>query len=172
MRRSLLVSLMAVPLGLGLLLPACGGGGGGSTASSGGSGGGGGTPSTCPIPSALAAPRFSTDILPALQSSCGSASTSCHGNANPPPGHIRYDTTGGRTATDVYNALINKAPASSPAGWVLVKPGDPAHSWLIEKITSANPGGGFGARMPLNAPDVCQATVDTFKAWIQSGAPF
>ncbi len=148
---------------------ACGGGGGTTTA---GGGGGGGT-TTCPLPTPIPAPRFSTDILPALQSSCGSATSTCHGLANPPGGHVRYDTANGRTVNDVYASLVNAVPANAPSGYVLVKPNDVAHSWIIEKVSSDQPGGlGFGARMPLSAPDLCEATVNNFKAWIQAGAPF
>lgn len=167
--------LPSLPFTLALILAGCGGGPS-PTPGNPASGGGGTSASTCPLPSPLpsplASPRFSTDILPALQLSCGSSTVSCHGNANPPPGHIRYDTSGGRTATDVYLALINVQPSSAPAGWVLVKPGDPARSWLIEKVTSNSPGGGYGTRMPQGAPDLCQASVDNLKAWIQAGAPF
>lgn len=173
MRRSTAFTLSLLPVVLGLLLAACGGGGSTASTGTGGGGGTGGTPSTCPLPSPVASPRFSTHILPALQSSCGSATTSCHGNANPPAGHIRYDTNGGRTANDVFNALVNVAPSSSPAGWLLVKPGDANASWIIEKVTSSSPGGGgFGTRMPQAAPDLCSASIDNFKAWIQAGAPF
>lgn len=171
MRIARATALFVLPMTLGLLLAACGGGGS-SAATGSTTGGGGGTPSTCPLPAPIAAPRFSTDILPALQASCGSASISCHGNANPPAGHIRYDTNG-RTPQAVLDALVNVAPSSSPAGWVLVKPGDPAKSWIIEKVTASSPGGGgYGTRMPQAAPDLCQASVDNLKAWIQAGAPF
>lgn len=169
MRRSAALALSLAAMAVGLLVTACGGGG----ASTAGGTNGGTIPTTCPLPSPLASPRFTTDILPALQSSCGSASTSCHGNATPPAGHIRYDTNGGRTATDVYNALINIPPSSSPAGWMLVAPNDVAHSWIIEKVTSNSPGsGGYGTRMPQAAPNLCQASVDNFKTWIQAGAQF
>jgi hypothetical protein len=52
-----------------------------------------------------------------------------------------------------------------------VAPGDPAHSWILEKVTKDQPGGtGYGARMPYAAPNLCQPTVDTLSAWIQAGA--
>ena len=169
MRHSTALTLPLAAMVVGLLVTACGGGG---SSASGGTDGGT-IPTTCPLPSPLASPRFSTDILPALQSSCGSATTSCHGNATPPAGHIRYDTNNGRTATDVYTALINVPPSSSPAGWLRVAPGDVAHSWIIEKVTSNSPGGGgYGTRMPQAAPNLCQASVDNVKAWIQAGAQF
>jgi hypothetical protein len=174
MRLSSALALSALPMTLALVLAACGGGG--STASNGTPGGGGTPASTCPLPTPIATPRFSVDIYPALHgdaalngSSCGSATTNCHGKSNPPNGHIRYDLT----AAEVFAELINAAPSSSPAGWVLVKPGDSGKSWLIEKVTSNSPGGGgFGTRMPQAAPDLCLASVDNFKAWIQAGAQF
>ena len=45
------------------------------------------TPTTCPIPTAKTSPSFATDLVPALQSSCGAAATSCHGGTSP-TGHV------------------------------------------------------------------------------------
>jgi hypothetical protein len=76
------------------------------------------------------------------------------------------------SASQVRAALVNVAPANAPAGWLLVKPGDPAHSWIIEKTTKDQPGGsGYGTRMPQAAPNLCQPTLDTLSAWISAGAP-
>jgi hypothetical protein len=145
-----------------LLLGACGGGGsGGPTPPA-------VPPTTCPIPVAKASPSFSADIVPALQSSCGSSATSCHGGAAP-TGHVIY----AGTPAQVYAQLVNAVPANAPSGqgWVLVKPGDPAHSWILEKVTQDQPGGsGYGTRMPQAAPNLCQPTVDTLSAWISAGA--
>lgn len=147
-----------------LLLCACAGGGGG----------GGAVapapppapPTTCPIPTAKANPSFGADILPALQGSCGSTATSCHGGTSP-TGHVVFSGT----AIQVYTQLVNATPANAPAGWMLVKPGDTAHSWILEKVTKDQPGGsGFGTRMPQAAPNLCQPTVDTLSAWISAGA--
>jgi hypothetical protein len=77
------------------------------------------------------------------------------------------------TPSQVYAQLVNVLPSNAPTGqgWFLVKPGDPAHSWILEKVTREQPGGtGFGARMPLAAPVLCQPTVDTLSAWISAGA--
>ena len=168
MRIPRLPALALVPLVLALPSTGCGGGGGSSVSGSSGTG----ASLSCPLPTPLAAPRFTTDILPALQTSCGSGSISCHGNVNPPPGHIRYDTSNGRTAQNVWDELM-LPPASSPAGYFRVKPGDVSKSWIIEKVTSNSPGGGgFGTRMPQASDNLCQATVDNLKAWIQAGAPF
>ena len=55
---------------------------------------------------------------------------------------------------------------------MLVKPGDTAHSWILEKVTKDQPGGsGYGTRMPQAAPNLCQPTLDTLSAWISAGAP-
>ena len=165
--RPLPVALLSAAL-LPLFTLACGGGGGGS--SSGGNGGGGGIPgTTCPTPTVITNPKFATDILPALQSGCSSDATSCHGGTTP-GGHISYSTDGGRTASDVLFDLLNRAP-SAPSGYSFVKPGDVSKSWIIEKVTSDNPGGGFGGRMPAGKPNLCTPTVDTWKNWINAGCP-
>ncbi len=145
------------------LLCACGGGGGAAAMAPPAP-----PPTTCPIPIAKTSPAFAADILPALQSSCGSAATSCHGGASP-TGHVIYSGTAG----EVHARLVNVVPTNAPAGagWLLVKPGDPTHSWLLEKVTKDQPGGtGYGTRMPQAAPNLCQPTVDTLSAWISAGA--
>ena len=147
-------------LALSALLFACGGGGAAAVSPP--------APTTCPIPVALNSPSFSSDIVPFLQGSCGSSATTCHQGPSP-TGHVIYSGTPG----EVYSQLVNVPPAKAPAGqdWFRVKPGDTAHSWIIEKVTKDQPGGaGYGARMPLAAPDLCQPTVDTLSAWISAGA--
>ena len=153
--------LALLPLTLPLLFAfACGGGGSTSTPPP-------QPPTTCPIPVALPSPSFASNLVPALQSSCGSATSTCHGGASP-TGHVSYSGT----AAQIHAELVNVTPANAPAGWVLVKPGDPAHSWIIEKVTKDQPGGsGYGTRMPQAAPNLCQPTVDTLSAWISAGAP-
>jgi hypothetical protein len=131
---------------------------------------------TCPITSPPATPTFEANVLPAIQASCGRASTSCHGppsGGELPKGKVNFSTAGGRTAADVYGDLVNQPPANSPPGYLLVKPADPVHSWLVVKITQDDPGGAgsaYGARMPFSGANLCQATIDTFVAWIQQGA--
>ncbi|HSB21273.1 MAG TPA: hypothetical protein VLD85_14795 [Anaeromyxobacteraceae bacterium] len=145
-----------------LLASACGGG------MAGGSNGVQAT--TCPIPIAVAAPQFRRDILPALQASCGSLATSCHGT--PPTGHVSYATSMTRTASDVHADLL-KPPASAPASFpALVVPNDVPHSWLVEKVTKDAPGapGNYGSRMPQSAPNLCAETVATIESWINLGA--
>lgn len=155
MRLTFALALLSLPV-------ACGGGGSSSAAAPPVP-----TPTTCPISVAKPSPSFSADILPALQSSCGSSATSCHAGPSP-TGHVLFSGT----ATEVRTQLVNVVPASAPAGWFRVKPGDTAHSWLIEKVTKDQPGGsGYGTRMPQGAPNLCQPSVDTLSAWISAGAP-
>lgn len=155
--------LVVLTLSVVISTLACGGGGGGTVAAPQPTP----APTTCPITVAKASPSFATDIVPAIQSSCGSATTTCHGGAAP-TGHVSYSGT----AAQIHLALVNVVPANAPAGWVLVKPGDPTHSWLMEKVTKDQPGGtGYGTRMPQAAPNLCQPSLDTLSAWITSGAP-
>lgn len=155
------LTVLMVPLSL---LCACGGGGSASPPVPPAP-----APTTCPIATAKASPSFSGDIVPALQGSCGSSATSCHGGAAP-TGHVVFSGTPAQVRAQLVNAVPANAPAG--AGWFLVKPGDAAHSWLLEKVTKDQPGGsGFGTRMPQAAPNLCQPTVDTLSAWISAGAP-
>jgi hypothetical protein len=114
---------------------------------------------------AKASPSWKTDLYPAIQGSCGSAATSCHQGPSP-TGHVVYSGT----SDQVYAQLVGVVPASAPVGYFRVAPGDLAHSWILEKVTKDNPGGGYGARMPYAAPNLCQPTVDTLSAWISAGA--
>jgi hypothetical protein len=149
---------------------------GGSCGGGGSSNSGGGTPpSNCqdPLPIRLSNPRFSTDLLPMFQATCGSASSSCHGAVTVPSGHFSWATGASRTAQDVYNDVVNVPPANSPSGYMRIKPGDVAHSWVIEKVSSDQPGGlGYGARMPYAGVPLCQTTIDNLKTWVQNGALF
>lgn len=128
---------------------------------------------TCPIPAAVAAPTFSGHVLPALRASCGASAGTCHG-APAPVGHVAYGPA--LTATEVWSQLVGVAPSSAPAGagWLRVAPGDPARSWLLEKVTRDDPGGAgaaYGNRMPYGLPNLCEPTVQTLRAWIVRGAP-
>jgi hypothetical protein len=134
--------------------------------------GGGTSPSTCPLTAAPAHPTFSVDILPAIQPSCGAATTTCHGGPTA-SGHVDYSTSLSRTPRNVYDDLVGATPANAPAGYLRVAPRDASHSWIVAKVTQDQPGGsGFGARMPLGRPNLCQATIDALLAWIADGAPF
>jgi hypothetical protein len=127
---------------------------------------------TCPVADPIPAPTFSGDVLPKiLRSSCGAESVySCHGGTSP-PGHVSWDPA--RTAAEVRADLVDAEPANAPpgAGWMRIAPYDVPHSWLVEKVTQDDPGGGYGARMPYSLPNLCDPTVQTIVNWIESGAP-
>jgi hypothetical protein len=76
---------------------------------------------------------------------------------------------------DVWSDLVNVPPTNAPPGqaWLRVKPLDAGRSWIIEKVTQDQPGGGgYGARMPLGGGDLCGATVDALVRWIDQGAEY
>jgi hypothetical protein len=135
---------------------------------------------TCPIataptaPGGYATPTFAAHILPALQSSCGTESTTCHGppsNGELPKGKIEWATHSGRSAADVYDDIVNVAAQNAPPGYLIVKPGDLALSWLYVKVTQDLSGDdGYGQRMPFGVPNLCDATIETLAAWITQGA--
>jgi len=108
-----------------------------------------------------------------LRSTCGAGSaTSCHGTPAP-VGHVSFAPS--LTATEVRGQLVGVDPSSAPLSlaWKRVAAGDVLHSWLIEKVTRDDPGGtgqAFGNRMPYGLPNLCGATVQTMKSWIQLGA--
>jgi len=128
---------------------------------------------TCPIPVAIASPTFIAHVLPALRQSCGAGDAiTCHGTPSL-SGRVRFAPS--LPATEVLSGLKNVPPQNAPggAGWLLVAPGEPARSWLLVKVTQQDPGGAgqaYGNRMPLGAPNLCDATVQTLTTWIAQGA--
>ena len=128
---------------------------------------------TCPIPVAIAAPTFSGHVLPMLRSTCGAGSaTSCPGTPSP-VGHVSYAPS--LSAAEVWGQLVGVDPSNAPpgVGWKRVAARDVPHSWLIQKVTTDNPGGAgqaYGNRMPYGLPNLCPPTVQTLENWIQLGA--
>jgi hypothetical protein len=90
----------------------------------------------------------------------------CHGL---PP----YDLSNGNLATGMdkastYSALVNKASTSSMCkGKVLVEPGHPESSLLLEKLLP-NPSCGF--RMPNGGAALSDNQVEMVRSWIKAGA--
>ncbi len=127
---------------------------------------------TCPIPVAVAHPTFRGHVLPMLRLTCGANSAiSCHGTPSP-PGKVSYAAS--LDASAVHAQLLLE-PANAPpgAGWRRIAPGDPARSWLLEKVTQDDPGGAgqaYGNRMPLGLPNLCAPTVETIRSWVAAGA--
>ena len=123
------------------------------------------------MPTVIQAPKFRADILPALQSSCGSATNTCHGS-----GVLRIVFSSNRSPTEIYNDLTNPNAGRAPVGWVEIKPGDTARSWLIEKISPADgskprdsSGQVSGDVMPLGSV-LCATSIANIRAWVQAGA--
>jgi len=105
-----------------------------------------------------------------LQVSCGSTQINCHSSDSAGVG------SGPSFAGHPYAALVN-APAANQLGTarglVLVKPGDPANSFLLTKLrlTSTNDPQ-FGSGQPANAPgSTCADSLAVIEQWIQRGAP-
>jgi len=95
---------------------------------------------------------FKTDVVP-LIGHC-SAADGCHGV--------------GRLLTWPYQALINVAAADCSDQRVIVKPGDPSASYLVDKLLGVSLCS--GARMPLQGAPLSDADMAKIEAWICQGA--
>lgn len=122
-------------------------------------------------PRAPAAPSFRRDILPVFAANCAGAH-GCHGEE--PTDKVELDLR----ADNAYGDLVDR-PAKGRNGAVRVKPGDPAASFLVAKLT-ATQAATEGKAMPLD-PRTGETTtmtpparefVDTvLRPWIAAGAP-
>jgi len=90
----------------------------------------------------------------------------CHNGSNPPNGALpgSQDLRAGQS----YASLVGVASLEQTS-LLRVKPGDPANSYLIQKLEGAPTIS--GQRMPFGGPYLDQATIDQIKSWIASGAP-
>jgi hypothetical protein len=125
-----------------------------------------------PTPRAApAGPSFRTDVAPVLDRMCARAE-GCHGDK--PTDSVSLDL---RTAR-AYGQLVG-VPAEARRGALRVKPGDPAASFLLDKL-SGKLGHGEGKPMPIDpqtgAP-ISPSPIDSsyleaiLKPWIAAGAP-
>jgi uncharacterized protein (TIGR03118 family) len=71
------------------------------------------------------------------------------------------------SSANAYAALVDVASIQQPT-LRRVNSGDPANSYLINKLEGVNIGN--TNRMPLGGPFLDQATIDSVKAWIAQGA--
>jgi len=90
----------------------------------------------------------------------------CHDGSNASGGALPGSMN--LTAGNSFANLVNVASHEQP-GLMRVKPGDPANSYVIHKLEGA--ASISGSRMPLGGPFLDQATLDSIKSWIASGAP-
>jgi Bacterial Ig-like domain len=85
----------------------------------------------------------------------------CHSGASAPEG-LMLD------AAHSYNLLVG-VPSNEVPSLDRVKPGDPASSYIIVKLT--NGAGIVGNQMPLNEKPLPPATIAAISQWITNGAP-
>ena len=121
---------------------------------------------TCPT----LQPTFASINSRFLQVGCGARQLNCHAT----------DSTAVESGPSFfghpYNTLVN-APAANRAGTarglILVKPGDPANSFLLTKLrltSTSDPA--FGPGQPASAPgSTCAETLAVIEQWILRGAP-
>jgi predicted CxxxxCH...CXXCH cytochrome family protein len=95
----------------------------------------------------------------AVQQIAASKCASCHGSSAP--------AAGLDLATDPHAAMVGVASSQYPSE-ILVVAGDPAASFLVEKVTGPSPD--HGGKMPPGG-ELPQAEVDAISAWISDGAP-
>jgi len=87
---------------------------------------------------------FADDVLPILLDRCAE----CHGDDNPEEGLVLL----------THNDLMLGSWYGS-----VVKPGDPAGSYLLELVETG--------QMPKKGDDLTKAEIDAIIAWIEAGAP-
>jgi hypothetical protein len=121
---------------------------------------------SCPV----LQPAFSSINGNLLQVGCGVKQINCHAAESSGVG------SGPSFVGDPYRVLVN-APAAnrlgSARGLILVKPGDPANSFLITKLRLTSPADPlYGSGQPASAPgSICADSVDVIAQWIAQGAP-
>ena len=118
------------------LLTACAGSGSGG----GGGGGGGGKPACVPPPPAQRTISFASNIQPIFNRSCALAACHAAGVLN---GNL--DLSQGRAYKQIYNVPSFQKPSIKR-----VDPGNPAQSYLVQKIEGVP--GIVGAPMPNGCP--------------------
>ncbi len=114
---------------------------------------------------------FSTQLLPLMQSSTqnmdGCTKTGCHGAINPQQG---LDLTSANAYKDIVNVAAQQTATCSTGSEMLIKPGDPNHSYLITKLQ----GSGnciTGTRMPKGEAAYSSTQIQLFIDWTLNGAP-
>lgn len=85
--------------------------------------------------------------------------TACHAGGGAPQG-LRLD------ATNSY-ALLVGVPSTEVPSILRVKPGDPDHSYLVQKLEGH---AAVGAQMPFGGPPLSADTIAVIRQWITDGA--
>jgi hypothetical protein len=125
------------------------------------------------------APVLRAQVDTIVNFSC--AISSCHGRS-PGQGHLflpkrQAADAGAGMNGDWYDQVVGVASQTNPS-MQLVKPGDPAASWLVHKVggdqcyfKDACAMGNCGDRMPQANLALDPADVATIVAWVREGAP-
>lgn len=140
--------LLVILCSFGLILASCGDNSTGTNGDTGGNGNGdtgnGGTQIGTD-------PTF-TNVQQIFETNCGGGGC-----------HISTRTNGVRL--DTYDNVINSS--GDQYGELVVQPGDPAGSPLVDKI---EPGPDFGVRMPNGRAALTDERINQIKTWIDEGA--
>ena len=123
---------------------------------------------TCPA----LQPTYSSIDRDLFQVGCGtsgSKAVNCHSAAGAASASF-LDLSG-----DAYPRLFNRTavnPLGDVKNLVLVKPGDPDASFLVQKLRLTTAlDAHLGSGMPADAPgSICASSVDTVAQWIRDGA--
>jgi hypothetical protein len=148
---------------------ASGGGGGGSgsvsatsaassttSGGTGGSGSGGSTPGLEPSGFSCSGkkPSLTSDVIPITAANCATMAA-CH--------------TPMQSGSGLYDLLVNQISEECIDLRLEVKPGDPEHSYVINKLTGRNICS--GVPMPNGGSMLPAAQIQTIYDWICEGAP-
>jgi hypothetical protein len=105
-----------------------------------------------------------------VQSQCDGRSVSFQHDVVPLIGHCGGEEChGGLGMSWPYASLVNKMTMQCGDGRVFVKPGDPANSYLLQKLEGTHLC--TGARMPKLGMPLSAADLQTIADWICEGAP-
>jgi len=98
---------------------------------------------------------FGRDVLPVLQDHCAA----CHYDTQQWPG-LNMATT------EAYSALVNQKSGES-GDEMLIKPKDPAHSFLLQKVSPKPPA---GKQMPSYGRPLSAQELHLIEQWVRQGA--
>jgi len=115
------------------------------------------------VPGGSAPPPLSADFESIQENIFTPICSVCHAGASAPEG-LRLD------AADSYNLLVG-VPSTEVPSLLRVKPGDPANSYIIQKLQGT---AAVGARMPFGCPStqpcLSASTIAFIQQWITNGA--
>jgi hypothetical protein len=116
------------------------------------------------VPGGAAPPPLSADFESIQENIFTPICSVCHAGAGAPEG-LRLD------AANSYNLLVG-VPSTEVPSVLRVMPGDPANSYIIQKLQGT---AAVGARMPFGCPStqpcLSASTIAFIQQWITNGAP-